>query len=68
MYVLVTLRDDHEKFYTRYSFGELNEISVMERYTCIFFKALVIELGTTRAPTIFDVPALVIMKKPAMGF
>jgi len=68
MHLLVTLRDDHEKFNTKYSFGELNEISIMDGNACIFFKALGVEPGTSRAPTVFDVPALVIMNKLAVGF
>ena len=68
MHVLVTLRDNHEKFNTKYSFGELNEISIMNGNACIFFKAPGVEPGTSRAPSIFNVPALVIMKKFAVGF
>jgi hypothetical protein len=68
MHVSVTLRDDDEKFNTKYSFGELNEISIMDGNTCIFFKAPGVELGTSRTPTVFDMPALVIMKKFAVWF
>jgi hypothetical protein len=68
MHISVSLRDDDEKFNTKYSLGELNEISIMDGNTGIFFKAPGVELGTSSTPTVFDVPALVIMKKFAMWF
>ncbi len=67
MHVLVTLRDDNEKFNTRYSFGELNKISIMDGNACIFFKTFGVEPGTSRAPTVFDVPALVTYEETCRG-
>jgi hypothetical protein len=68
MLVSVILRDNHEKFNTKYTLGELNEISIMDGNACIFFKALGVEPGTSHAPTVFDMPALVTTNKLAMGF
>jgi hypothetical protein len=68
MVVSGILRDDDKKFNSGYSFGELNQISIMNGNKCIFFKAPGVELGPSRAPTVFYVPALVIMKKSAMRF
>jgi hypothetical protein len=67
MHVLVTLRDDNEKFNTKYSFGELNKISITDGHACIFFNAPGVELGTSRAPTVFDVPTLCTTNKLSVG-